>query len=101
MPTDKTTAPVFLPTAELLRRAPLVADFFSSLGLGLPAGEVTPADFFAALDADLLEDLGLERQSLAGRLLAFMELLEELKGATDGSRIESITIRDGHDKSGR
>ena len=101
MPTDKEIGLVFLSISELLRRAPFVEDFFSSLGLALPAGEISPADYFASLDAELLEDLGLERESLNDRLIAFMELLEDLKAGKDGSRIESITIRGGHDKSGR
>jgi ABC-type lipoprotein export system ATPase subunit len=100
MPTEKEIELISLPTAELLRRAPLVEDFFSSLGLGLPAGEMSPSDYFASLDAELLEDLGLERQSLTDRFMAFMQLLENLKAGTDGSRIESITIRGGRDKSG-
>ncbi|MDD2540874.1 MAG: ABC transporter ATP-binding protein [Desulfuromonadaceae bacterium] len=90
-----------LPTAELLRLAPFAGDFFSSLGLELPAEEISTADYFASLDAELLEDLGLERQTLAERFTAFMELLENLKSGIDNAHIESITIRGGHDKSGR
>jgi len=101
MLTDKGIELVYLPTAELLRRVPLVVDFFSSLGLGLPAGETSPADYFASLDSELLEDMGLDRLSLTDRLMAFMQLLENLKAGTDDSRIESITIRGGHDKSGQ
>jgi ABC-type lipoprotein export system ATPase subunit len=101
MPTDKELELVCLPTAEILRRAPCVADFFTTLGLGLPAGGTSPADYFASLDSEFLEDLGLERLSLADRLVAFMQLLEELKSGTDGSRLESITIFGGHDKSGQ
>ena len=90
-----------LPMAELLQRAPSVAEFFTSLGLGLPGGEFTPEEYFALLDGELLEDLGLDRESLAGRFTAFMGLLENLKAGTGGPRIESITILGGHDKSGR
>ncbi|MGA2151640.1 MAG: ATP-binding cassette domain-containing protein [Geobacteraceae bacterium] len=101
MPKDKEIELAFLPIEKLLRRAPFVEDFFGSLGLGLPAREMCPADYFASLDAELLEDLGLERQSLTDRFMAFMELLGNLKAGRDGSRIESITIRAGHDKSGQ
>jgi len=86
---------------ELLRRTPLVEEFFTSLGLALPAGATSPADYFASLESELLEDLGLERQGLTDRFLAFMELVKNLKAATDGSRIESITILGGYDKSGQ
>ena len=101
MPTERDIALLSLPTAELLQRAPFIADFFSSLGLALPAGDVSLADYFAALDAELLEDLGLDRESLAERFSAFMELLGNLKAGTVGPQIEAITILGGHDKSGR
>ena len=101
MPSDHEKALLSLPAEALLRQAPLVADFFSSLGLALPEGNVSPADYFGSLSAELLEDLGIERESLPGRLLDFIRLLESLKGAARGSQIESITIRGGHDKSGR
>ena len=92
---------IFLPMADLLQRAPFMADFFSSLGLEVPPGETSPADYFTSLDGELLEDLGLERESLPDRFTSFMELLEKLKSGTDDAQIESITIRGGHDKSGR
>jgi len=102
MPTDKEKMGlIFLPTAELLRLAPFAGDFFTSLGLGLPAEETSAADYFTSLDAELLEDLGIERESLAERFTAFMELLDKLKSGTENGQIESITIRGGHDKSGR
>lgn len=101
MPTNQAKELLHLPTAELLRRAPHMEDFFGSLGLGLPVAEISPADYFAALDEETLEDLGIERQNLAERFTAFMELLESLKAGMDGSLVESITVRGGHDKNGR
>ena len=101
MPTDAARELLFLPSAELLRRAPFVADFFGTLGLGLPAPEISPAHYFDSLDPDLLEDLGLERQALSERFLGFVELLENLKAGSGLARMESITILGGRDKSGR
>jgi ABC-type lipoprotein export system ATPase subunit len=101
MPTKNDIALIALPMTELLRQAPYVEDFFTSLGLALPAGETSPAEYFASLDAELLEDLGLERLTLTGRFKAFIELMENLKGGSGSSRIESITVMGGHDKSGR
>lgn len=95
MPTDHTSALLYLTTADLLKRAPHMQDFFGSIGLSLPAAHISTADYFAALDAETLEDLGIERQSLTERFTAFLELLEALKTGADGSRIESITIRGG------
>jgi len=100
MPTSHDKELVDLPFTELLQRAPCVEDFFASLGLSLPATETSLADYFASLDAALLEDLGIEQQELKSRFMAFMELLETLKTA-DNSRIESITIKGGHDKNGQ
>jgi ABC-type lipoprotein export system ATPase subunit len=101
MHTKNNIALISVSMTELLRRVPFVEDFFASLGLGLPAGDTSPAEYFASLDAELLEDLGLERQDLAGRFISYMELLENLQAGTGNSRIESITIRGGHDKSGQ
>ena len=96
---EEKSALISLPMIELQQRAPFAVDFFSSLGLALPDGTVSAAEYFSGIDAEVLEDLGLERQSLTGRFLAFRGLLENLK--TDTSKIESITIRGGHDKSGQ
>ncbi|NTW98749.1 MAG: ABC transporter ATP-binding protein, partial [Geobacteraceae bacterium] len=101
LPDQEQNKLMFLPMAELLQRAPFMVDFFGSLGLDLPTDGTSTADYFTSLDGELLEDLGLERESLADRFTAFMELLETLKSGTDDGQIESITIRGGHDKSGR
>ena len=101
MPTDGKRELLLLATDELRRRVPALDDFFGSLGLPLPGGDTAPARYFAELDPELLEDLGLDRESLPGRLLDFVFLLENLQDAAAGSRLESITIQGGHDKSGR
>lgn len=101
MPTENNIALISLSMTELLQRTPFVEEFFTSLGLVPPAGDTNPAEYFASLDAELLEDLGLERQDLAGRFISYMELLENLKSGTGNSRVESITILGGHDKSGQ
>jgi ABC-type lipoprotein export system ATPase subunit len=90
-----------LPFGEILRRAPYAADFFRSLGLELPPGETSPVAYLAALDGELLEDLGLERQGLAERFLTFLALLDKLQTGTNGAPLAAITIKGGHDKSGR
>jgi len=101
MPIDQTIAAIHLPIALLLREAPHVGEFFTSLGLEVPSGETSPAVYFSSLDAELLEDLGLDRRELTERFSAFMELMESLKSVREGSTIDSITIRGGHDKDGR
>lgn len=100
MPTDHARALLSLSGAELLRQAPYVEDFLGTLGVGMPADKANLAEYFAAIDSELLEDLGLERQNLSERFICFVELMEKLKAGSAGSRIESITIRGGRDKSG-
>jgi ABC-type lipoprotein export system ATPase subunit len=95
------TKPIVLSTAELLRQSPFVEDFFTSLGLALPPMDISPSEYFAALDAEMLEGLGLERQGLSERFITYTELMETMKAGTGNARIESITITSGHDKSGQ
>ncbi|MSM39893.1 MAG: ATP-binding cassette domain-containing protein [Geobacter sp.] len=87
--------------ADLLRQMPCAADFFTTLGLAIPPAEQSPAAYFVSLDAELLEDLGLEREGLEERFFAFIGLLESLQAGRSNALIESITILGGHDKSGR
>lgn len=100
MPIDKKSELLQLPLAELLLRVPYAGDFFGTLGLKLPQADASLSHYFDSLDAAHLEDLGLERQSLPDRFLAFCELMEGLKAGSKGSQVESITILGGHDKSG-
>ena len=101
MQNDRNRPLLALPAGELLRQTPCLEDFFLSLGLAPPQGSGSLADYFARLDPELLEDLGLEQEALPGRFLAFVDLLEGLKAGAQGAGIESITVLGGHDKSGR
>jgi ABC-type lipoprotein export system ATPase subunit len=92
---------ITLPMAEVLRQAPFAAEFFTAMGLALPPAAVSPADYFADLDSELLEDLALERESLAGRFTDYLALLTNLQAGRSGRQIESITIHGGRDKSGQ
>lgn len=99
--TDKHFLLLSLHGAELLGRHPQAAEFFVSLGIGLPPATQTLTEYFAAIPGDTLEDLGIERESLGERFAAFIALLDSLKVERTGPRVESITIHGGHDKSGR
>ena len=88
------------PLAELLRRTPGLADFFTSLGLTVPGGDMTLTAYFTALDGELLEELGLERAELPERFLAFLELLRNLGSQAGNFGVTAITIKGGHDKDG-
>lgn len=86
--------------AELLRAEPHLREFFASLGLAPPGAGESTAAYFASLDGDLLEDLGIERGELHQRLAAFVRLMDGLKDARLNQGVESVTIRGGHDKDG-
>lgn len=88
------------PVAELFRDFPHAAEFFASLGIGLPTDTMTPAEYFDGLAPDFLDDLGLERKSLPEQFAAFLALLDSLSGERGRTRIESITVKGGHDKKG-
>ncbi len=90
-----------LPLAVLLVQSPLAGEFFPTLGLPLPPGTMSPAAYFAALDNGVLEDLALERDSLVEQFTDYLLLLSTLGKGRTASRLESITILGGHDKSGR
>jgi ABC-type lipoprotein export system ATPase subunit len=90
-----------LPLAELLQQTPLAAEFFTTLGLALPPETMTPAAYFALLDGALLEDLALERESLAEQFSSYLELLATLHKERGAPLLDSLTIQGGHDKSNR
>ena len=87
-----------LPMSELVQQAPFAAEFFATLGLALPPETVSPTAYFAALDSEVLEDLALERDTLAERFTEYLTLLSTLQAGRSGPRLESITIQGGHDK---
>jgi ABC-type lipoprotein export system ATPase subunit len=91
---------VRMPLAELLVREPRIGEFFASLGLAPPLAETTTEAHFHALSGETLEDLGIEREELFERFFAFLDLLARLDSTTRASRIISLTVRGGHDKSG-
>ncbi len=85
---------------DLLRELPRAEDFFTSLGLPLPAGDESTETYFGRIPAETLEDLGIERRELGERFTAFMDLLVVLRDKGNGPAIEAITILGGVDKDG-
>ena len=86
------------PLKQLLAEYPWLADFFSSFGLELQAGEQTLQQFLDHLDPDQLLDLGTSREQLGQSLhdfIAGMLSLEE-----EAEKVESLTIIGGFDKTG-
>lgn len=83
---------------ELFSSYPYAMDFFSSLPNLQQSESCSIGEYFAALEEDTLQDLGIERQELLDQFLAFMIQMEKLK--EDKIKIESITIIGGNDKYG-
>ncbi len=85
--------------ARLFAEHPYARDFFAALGLAAPERGQILGVYFAGLDERLLDDLGLSRDELQGRLALFLEQMTTLR-AGSGPRVESVTVVGGRDKSG-
>ncbi|AJQ26376.1 ATP-binding cassette domain-containing protein [Pelosinus fermentans] len=84
---------------QLFTSYPYATDFFSSLPNLQQSEESSVAAYFAAIEEDTLQDLGIGRQELLDQFLSFMLQMEKLK--EDKVKIESITIIGGRDKQGK
>ncbi len=89
-----------LPCTEVVRCYPYLADFFSAHGLPLPAGSLSLGDYIDSLDADSLENQGLDRIALVARLDGFIAQMESFR-AEGARKLGKVTLVGGHDKSGR
>lgn len=86
------------PSKQLLADYPWLADFFSSFGLELQAGEQTLQQYLDRLDPDQLLDLGLSQDQLRQSLHDFMAGMLSLE--EEAEKVESLTIIGGFDKTG-
>ena len=84
---------------QLFSSYPYAADFFSSLPNLEQSEESSVGAYFAAIEEDTLQDLGIGRQEFLDQFLSFMLQMEKLK--EDKVKIESITIIGGKDKQGK
>ncbi|MCC5467202.1 ATP-binding cassette domain-containing protein [Pelosinus baikalensis] len=84
---------------ELFSSYPYATDFFSSLPNLQQSEESSVGTYFAAIEEDTLQDLGIGRQEFLEQFLSFMLQMEKLK--EDKVKIESITIIGGRDKQGK
>lgn len=84
---------------ELFSSYPYALDFFSSLPNLQQSEESSVVAYFAGIEEDTLQDLGIGRQEFLDQFLAFMIQMEKLK--EDKIKIESITIIGGNDKYGK
>ncbi len=84
---------------QLFSSYPYAADFFSSLPNLEQSEESSVGAYFAAIEEDTLQDLGIGQQEFLEQFLSFMLQMEKLK--EDKVKIESITIIGGKDKQGK
>lgn len=84
---------------QLFSSYPYAMDFFSSLQNLQSSEECSVAEYFAAIEEDTLQDLGIGRQEFLDQFLSFMIQMEKLK--EDKIKVESITIIGGNDKYGK
>lgn len=83
---------------ELLMAYPYVADFLAVFPEDQVISSYTAEEFFAALDEDILEDIGLEREQLSRQFTAFVLQMEQMK--REAAHVQSITVMGGYDKGG-
>ncbi|SMD00930.1 ATP-binding cassette domain-containing protein [Sporomusa malonica] len=83
---------------QLFNSYPYALDFFLSLPNLQQSEECFVREFFAAIEEDTLQDLGIGRQELLDQFLVFMLQMEKLQ--EEKIKIESITIVGGNDKRG-
>lgn len=88
-----------VPIRELMKRNPAIKEFFSSMGVAECSGPLLFGDWLSGLTDEFLCDTGMTREQIAGQL-------ERLMGKTKNSRsekpsrLDSITVIGGRDKSG-
>ncbi|BBB91895.1 MAG TPA: ATP-binding cassette domain-containing protein [Methylomusa anaerophila] len=86
-----------LTVGELLVEYPYAADFFQTLPVRAEPSDLL-ANFFAAIEDEVLATMGMERRSLVDQFITFMSQMEQLK--TQDEKVNSITIMGGIDKDG-
>lgn len=85
---------------KLRKRLPVMDDFFTSTGLPLPENNISPASFFASLDYDTFNDIGMEQVKAEELFVTFFKGMQVLK-EKPRFQLSSLTILGGHDKSGQ
>jgi len=84
---------------QLFCEHPHAREFFSALGLSALPEDLTLGRTVAALDEELLLDVGVERQDLLGQFCDYMAGVERLRNQQQ-ALVSSVTVLGGHDKSG-
>lgn len=88
-----------LTVEELFAAYPYAVDFFQALPMAPIRSGGKVRDYFAALDEEELQDIGMGRQALQEQFIHFMLQMEQLKA--EDEKVQSITILGGCDKEGK
>ncbi|HWR55999.1 MAG TPA: ABC transporter ATP-binding protein [Negativicutes bacterium] len=83
---------------ELCAAYPYAADFFQAIPRPVKQ-RGTVGGYFAAIDEETAEDLGMGRQDMIEQFLAFMRQMEQLR--KEEEPVKSITVVGGQDKKGQ
>jgi len=78
---------------------PHAREFFLAIGLSELSEELPLGAAVAALDEELLLDVGIERQDLLRQFCDYMTGMEQLRNQQQ-AMVASVTVLGGHDKSG-
>lgn len=81
---------------ELCAAYPYAADFFQAIPRPVKQ-RGTVGGYFAAIDEEAAEDLGMGRQDMIEQFLAFMRQMEQLR--KEEEPVKSITVVGGQDKN--
>ncbi len=84
------------PLTVLVERYPYIADFFDSFNIDVRSSDASAAQLFAALDADALDDIGLDRAQLRQALRDYVDGMGALQH--DFAKVECLTIKGGFNK---
>lgn len=82
---------------ELFAAYPYTLDFFQALPMPIINGSMV-REYFAAIDEEASQDMGMGRQDLINQFITFMLQMEQLQ--TKEETVKSVTIIGGHDKDG-
>ncbi len=85
---------------DLIKQRPYLCDFFVALAITVPQREVTLIDFLAGQPAEHLAEFAIDHLTLIRQCLDFMAQMEKFQGR-DQTAIRRLTVKAGHDKSGR
>jgi len=83
---------------ELFTAYPYATDFFQALPIPIKYFSRV-REYFLAIDEEVSQDIGMERQALQEQFITFMTQMQQLQAEEEP--VKSVTIVGGHDKDGQ